>query len=460
MTFRDTYGITLHTMRGNKSRCVLTAVIAAFLSVLVMGMLSLAISFSQNSKAILNQAYFSEGAYVSVEWNNKRELLTPDQPTFTGEYYAPFREAVDSYSDMVDLLTYKTNLSSAMDFIDPKYSETPGINIIQGRQIAPSEKSNEAIVSRAVYEKSLSSWPYAGLEIGTTHTISASYRIRGENKRESTLSTTIEYVVVGIYEVTTDQNVIINGQKNAFNYQSYIGDIGLVFALENKDVCVESALMYHRSKGEAQDPSALLGRLNGLNVVVNKALPQALSVELFAAPGEPVERIERYHDGATCPAYEALMKNDAIRFIVLGSALVFAVILLAISIGSLVNSVIISIDGSKKFIGILKALGMRNRSLTLVIALEMITLIGVGVLIGYLLLFALLIPLHSLMGAVIGFAYSAYMEILVFSPSFSLPIYVFFGALAVFLLLTYIFSKGALHKAIKANPIEVINEVS
>ena len=56
------------------------------------------------------------------------------------------------------------------------------------------------------------------------------------------------------------------------------------------------------------------------------------------------------------------------------------------SVGSLANSVMISIDSSKKFIGLLKALGMKGKSLKLVVILESITLITVGVLLGYLLL--------------------------------------------------------------------------
>ena len=460
MTLRDTYRITLHTMRGNKPRCVLTVVIAAFLSILIMGMVSLAISFSENSKAMLNQAYFGEDAFVSVEWSNKRELLTADQPTFDESYYAPFCGVIEDYSDVVDVVRYKTNLSAEMDFVDPRFDELPGIYIREGRNVAPSEKSNEIIVSLSAYEQSLERQPEDVLSVGSTHLLPAFYLIRDENRKEQTIAASLECVVVGIYETTAERNVVINGKKDAFSYQNAIGDIGLAFSLRSKDICVESARLYHRSQGEANDPSGLINRVNSLKTAVNDTLPQALSVEIFSVPGNPPERIERYHDGAVCPSYEALMQNNAIRYIVIGIALLFAGVLLIISIGSLVNSVIISIDGSKKFIGLLKALGMRNRSLALAIVMEMVTLITAGVLIGYLLLLSLIAPLGNLISAIMGFAYSAYAEILVFSASFSTPIYVFFGALAVFLLLVYLFSKGALHKAIKSSPIEVINEVS
>ena len=130
------------------------------------------------------------------------------------------------------------------------------------------------------------------------------------------------------------------------------------------------------------------------------------------------------------------------------------------SIGSLANSVLISIDRNKKFIGLLKALGMRGKSLKSIVVFESITLISIGVILGYILLFILYTPLTSLINTIIASTYSSYLKVTAYISSIYIPIYILLGALLAFLLLTYLFSRGSLYKIAKTDPIAVISEVS
>ena len=75
MTLRDCYRLTLHTIKENKPRSILTIIISTFLSALIMGMMSLAVSFFKNSNEIINRAYFSnDNSVVTVNYNNKKQL--------------------------------------------------------------------------------------------------------------------------------------------------------------------------------------------------------------------------------------------------------------------------------------------------------------------------------------------------------------------------------------------------
>ena len=155
MTFRDCYRLTLHSIKENKARSILTVIISTFLSTLIMGMMALAVSFSKNSDNIINKAYFSDDSIITVNYQNSRVQAVEDQEVFTKKYLESFYKTIDDYSDMVQFIQYETNVLSTFNFVDSKYSQEVGINIIEGRNVEPSEKGNEVIVSKAYYLKSL-----------------------------------------------------------------------------------------------------------------------------------------------------------------------------------------------------------------------------------------------------------------------------------------------------------------
>ena len=189
---------------------------------------------------------------------------------------------------------------------------------------------------------------------------------------------------------------------------------------------------------------------------INKELPPGVYMKANAlGMAFPV-----YVDAAKSMAYDVYAQNNILRIAIILVAVIFSVVLLLMSVGSLANSVMISIDTSKKFIGLLKALGMRGKLLKMIVVLESITLITAGVLIGYLLLVALYNPLSSVISAVVSSSYGTYIEMVGFTPVMYMPFYVFAGTLVLFLIFTFLFSRGSLNKIAKMEPIMVINEVS
>lgn len=460
MTFRDCYRLTIHTIKENKARSILTIIISTFLSALIMGMMSLAVSFFKNSSDILNRAYFSnDNSIVTVEYHNTRQLKVPEHKVFTKECYPQFMETVNEYSDIVQFIQYKTNLASIIDFTEPDYPKKDGIDIIEGRYIQESENRNEVIVSKNYYYKTLEDENIEPHDVGTTHTVEVSFPALNSAGKEINKTTLISYQVVGIFEYKQQLKTVVNGVPEYLNYGAMVGDIGIAFNTGDANVYITSSTLYHYPKKKITNPTATITRMNSLKKSLNEFLPQSLKIEYFSTGGM-TDRIDHYNDGASCNVYEKYEENNAIRYLVLAGALFFSIVLVLMSIGSLANSVIISIDSSKKFIGLLKALGMRGKSLKMIVVMESITLISTGVLLGYLLLFALYMPLTSLINAIIGFAFSAYVKAAAFKSVIYLPIYIFFGALFVFILFTYLFSRGSLHKIAKTDPIAVISEVS
>ena len=460
MTFRDCYRLTLHSIKENKARSILTVIISTFLSTLIMGMMALAVSFSKNSDNIINKAYFSDDSIITVNYQNSRVQAVEDQEVFTKKYLESFYKTIDDYSDMVQFIQYETNVLSTFNFVDSKYSQEVGINIIEGRNVEPSEKGNEVIVSKAYYLKSLEDEDIEDHTIGSVHTSKVQYRKVVNTRSTEQHELNLEYVVVGIYDYPEEQGVVVNGEKKFIFYNNLVADVNLLLNIDTDDIYISAFTISHFTNGKVSSPKKVINRLNSLKTTLNKLLPQAVSVEYFLGLGGGVELIKHYSDGAKCNAYEKYAENDAIRFIVIAIAIFFAIILLLMSIGSLANSVLISIERSKKFIGLLKALGMRGRSLKSIVIFESITLISAGVILGYLLLFTLYTPLTSLINTIIGSTYSSYLKVTAYVSSIYIPIYILLGSLLAFILLTYLFSRGSLHKIAKTDPMAVISEVS
>lgn len=451
MTLKDCYRLTLHTINENRYRSVLTVIISTFLSFLIMGMLCLAISFSKNGNDVIGQAYFNDNSIVTINYSNTK-VTTPDkQQVFEESLYEPFLETIDKHKSVVDYIMLYPNIMTNMAFTDPNYPVNKGINIVEGRNIQKSEGRNEAIFNR----RSFASDVY---RVGQTYTMDGYYyTIKTGGGSYETFQIQLEFTMVGAFEYVGDREVVINGEEGMFNYDAVIGDIGIAFNLGIDDVYIRNFSIQNYTEKRNKNGINTINTMKKLTDDLNKTLPQAVTLKSYGPIGILVAY---YNDPTVCTVYNVFAENNFMRFIVILVAIIFSIILLLMSVGSLANSVMISIDASKKFIGLLKALGMRGKSLKLIVVLESITLISVGVLIGYLLLFALYAPLTSIVTAIVNSIYGVYVEMTGFVTSMYIPVYVFFGTVVAFLLLTFLFSRGSLRKIVKMEPIVVINEVS
>lgn len=453
MRTRDCFGFAFHTIKENPSRSILTVVISTFLSALIMGMMCLAVSFSKNGGEVITRAFFPEEGVVSLTYENRPQPNVPEQLYFGESTYAPFLEAVGSDPELIQSIYYATNLVSELTFTDPSYPVGPGLRIVEGRNIAPSEAHNEVIVSKEAYQRSLEGDEPDPYTIGSVHTCPAyvgsmwGWGIPLEYRYP-------EFKVVGIFEYTGEK-LVLNGNVAPLLFGQVIGDIGIAFSTHPSQVIVSSLSAYHYPKGKTANPEGTITRLQGLADQLNDVLPKHITAEFFEG-----ERILHYDATVHCPVYERYASDKTMRTVVISAAALFALILLLMSVGSLANSAIISIDRSKKFFGLAKALGMRGGTLKSIVSIESVLLISVGVLIGYLLLWTMYVPMASIINLVVGSTYGAFIQATGFVASIHYPFYVLLGAWAAFIGFTLLFSHGALRSIVKADPIAVISEVS
>ena len=457
MTFRDSYRISLHTIKENKSRSILTVVISMFLSALIMGLLCIAVSFSSNGNEILNRVYFGKDSYVSSNYVCPYiPQMVGQQEVFNIDKYDTFLSVLNKNKDTVAMVEYQTNVRTMIYptiYTDSTYRASALFSIIEGRDIEPSNDIDEVLVSSSYYEASLA-WPEP-YTIGSIHKETIEYNRQLPAGRTEIRTAEITYKVVGII-ASSDKEYRMDGQR------SQRGDVApsMVFDVKavlkaSPEIYVSRANMYYLSKSDNTNVASAFSAIEKLMKDIDEAMPPRIEVD----KGGPVVVYNPVSptSSAVFQEYQQLTRFQII-FIVAGS--VIAVSLLLMSVGSLANSVIISIDRSKKFIGLLKALGLKGRELITIVVMESITLISIGVILGFALLFAFTAPLNMISNALTNTVYSRYMMMISYEATIQIPIYILFIGIALFVVTTLLFARSSLVKISKTDPIAVISEVS
>lgn len=457
MTFRDSYRISLHTIKENKSRSFLTVVISMFLSTLIMGLLCIAVSFSSNGNEILNRVYFGKDSYVSSNYICPYiPQLAGQQEVFNIDKYDTFLSALNKNKETVEMVDYQINVSQKRPaFVtDSTYKGSSIYKVIEGRDIEPSSDIDEVVVSSSYYEASLTSpEPYS---IGSVHKETVEYSRELPAGGVVIREAEINYKVVGIY-TGTSQEYRVDGRRTSRGYTvvpDMVFDVK-VFLKASPEIYVSRANMYYLSNSDSTNVASAFSSIEKLMKDIDEVMPPRIEPDY----GGPVVMYNPVSptSSAVFQEYQQLTRFQII-FIVAGS--VIAIALLLMSVGSLANSVIISIDRSKKFFGLLKALGLKGRELITIVIMESITLISIGVILGYALLFAFTAPLNMISHALANTIYSRYMMMISYEATIQFPVYILFIGVALFVITTLLFARSSLVKISKTDPIAVISEVS
>ena len=170
---------------------------------------------------------------------------------------------------------------------------------------------------------------------------------------------------------------------------------------------------------------------------------------------------EGYMDSSIYSSAENdIFVSKVLIFIVIVLSLVFSLILILLSIGSLANTIMISVDKNKKFIGLLKALGLNEKDLKSVIKMESITTICLGVILAFVTIVVAKPILTGVNDMLVTAIFSEYLIDIDYEIIFNIPIYVPAIVIAFFIVFTLIFARGSMAKIAKTDPMAVISEVA
>lgn len=136
------------------------------------------------------------------------------------------------------------------------------------------------------------------------------------------------------------------------------------------------------------------------------------------------------------------------------------IFVLLLSIGSVANTIIISVDKNKKLIGLMKALGLKQNAVEDIVKIETTITILFGIALSTVSIFMAMPLFVSINNSLINSIYYYQLTYLEYTIKTNLPYYLPFGVAIVFILTTLLFSKSSLRDIAKMDVITILSEVS
>lgn len=438
MKLVDRYKISLHNISNNKSRSILTTIIVYIISFLIMAIMCIAITYYINQNKIIYKYYETVGE-TDVSYNNYNGNKVGKK--FDKELYNEFKIVIDKHSNDVSNIEFSMNNMYDVGLTD--YSYPIKLNIIEGTGINQSIKNTNKIYVSSNFVSQYYNNYGKQLNIGSKFNYNYSYSSNNNNYENAE----IELEVAGIYTIE---------KKNNYNIKNLYMDCEYV--LNNfKYSYISSFNIEYNIDKISFDSSRFKDGLKSLYEDVKEIMP--LSYNRYTNGNNEV--VEKEYESVNCNVLEDLKMYVIIGYVILGFAGFLALILMLLSIGSLANTIVISVNKNKKFIGLMKALGLNERDLKSTIKYESMTTIILGVLLAFGSLYLIKEPLTNISSGILESTFTMYLaKIKDYAIIMEIPIYVPILTIVFFILFTLLFSKSSMSKISKTDPMAVISEVS
>ena len=427
MKYFDRYKLSLHNINNNKSRSILTTIIVYIISLLLTVILSVGISFSLNTNNIIKKYYSEATEFVVVSYFSGEYSTIINNSNYSGVY-----DVILKHDSSISYSLHNANLfDNNLVLVDHGYFPSNFVEITEGRAPVFSDANTNKVLVSAEYAREY--YDLTGEKLDLNDTINYSIRVDLDGDFKF-IETQLE--VIGIYKT---KNVEISPFSNE---DIIIMDIQYLLSLDSDLYAHDLHYYYDVTKvgfniNEFSD--------NLLNLVAD--LRDSLG--------------EGYMDSSIYSSAENdIFVSKVLIFIVIVLSLLFSLILILLSIGSLANTIMISVDKNKKFIGLLKALGLNEKDLKSVIKMESITTICLGVILAFVTIVVAKPILTGVNDMLVTAIFSEYLIDIDYEIIFNIPIYVPAIVIAFFIVFTLIFARGSMAKIAKTDPMAVISEVA
>lgn len=419
----DLARICFHNIRHNTSRTLLTIVIVAVVSTLIMSVFTIGFNFANNITDAGIKLLESEGAYFTIGGTKTRvsdvpitleERIEFDKifqryPTVADrKEYILFNTAQYSLQSFSDIPTFRIhyNLPETMQTSVEEYlSEHPYnflINKIDFRDVTVADLScysfggNEQMVEGRLWnaqdndkpfiwlsDKLVQSLQKKGTEIKTGDTVTFASLYEDTSLSDPETARLLTCTVQGIYKA---DSLVTSVKKpfylNHLESQMIVGK-NFLDVYQDKALLMDIYLDYSLPQSD-YNYNEIYNTMVGFRDEVAQLLPP------FYGPLGITSRVYSSHI-----SYMEMAQFSKTLLLSVFSALCLLILLLCV--GSVVNTILISVDKNKKFFGLLKALGLLQKDLKIIVGLEVL----LNVLLGVALSVAMILPLQQPMFSII-----------------------------------------------------------
>lgn len=384
MKLFDKIKLAWHNIKTNKARSFLTSLIVLILGSLIMGLIFIGLSFSNNMESVYIQLLKEDN--VTITHYNESHIINLDE----------LELVFDSFNDLIAGISLHY---SGFEVISFKHFKEIDLTIVEGN--APINYENKNYV-------------YLPIDDAT------------------------DYKINDIYE-TYVGSFIIAGFYHSKEYLYPI--IDLKYCHNNLDEINYFSIKYVYDEGRNVNQD--IKNLNKLDRKIKSLYGSNPNINTIS------------------DNLDSLNRSRTLSTIVILSLVFIAIILILLSIGSISNSIMISVDKNHKYYGLLKTLGISNQDIKGLVIIETFFTIVFGIIIASLLLITFIPLIEKLIFFLLEFIlkYDFYAVFQTFKFRIVFPIYLPFVSIIVFTFFSILFSQTSITRIIKSNPIDIINEV-
>ena len=444
MKFIDSLKLAFHNIVNNKSRSILTIIIVFIVSTLILGLTTFGIVFNTNSvgasKEILNiqgTTYYLKGKINSL----------------SDEYYLDLNdieldkldELTTKHESIIDKITLDSSFlvrNNDLQFIYPTYIDVNNYDlkkdnlILEGRIWNKDDKNKQNVWLSNEYVE-FNKENGVNLNVGDNLDLTLEVKKEPFGREFETIDTT--FTIAGIFDKElTKESCDDYGSDILMDYRYFYKTI-------NYDVFYNVHMSY---KAPTTDYN--------FNKVYKEM--KTFDKEMKNFYGVNIDN-DQERDRFNCSFIEEIQTAKLMGFIAEAVLIILAFIVLLLSIGSVANTVVISVDKNRKFIGLMKALGLNEKGVKRMIDLETFITVLVGIILATILLYVGIAPVLSVVIQKMIDSIYGYMNIkytVVVNISILIPLV----TLLIFFIMTKLFSKGSLSKIASQDVIETISEVA
>lgn len=442
MKFFDRYKISLHNIKNNKSRSILTTIIVYIISLLIMVILCVGLSFSSNTENIIRKYYQSATEPVNVRYNNYG-WSEDSEGVLDKEVYLNIVPLLEENKEIIEYSKYNYSMNDGNTIIqEHKFPITNGIEVTEGTNVNKEHSNTNKVLVSSIYAQKYYEENNDVLKPGDTFNYTFNYSVRKDNHTQENASKRLSLEVVGIYKIkevdkkTSDSNLVSNSSNIIIDANYLMNKVdNLIFTEVN---------YYYNVTQTNFNSDELVDKLDSFVDSLKSILP----------------RESKSYDSVYSSALSDLKMSKILGTAIIAVAVFLCLVLILLSIGSLANTIMISVDKNKKFIGLLKALGLNEKDLKSTIKMESITTIVLGVLLAFGTVFLFKGIIGGLNELLLTSIFANYLNSIEYSIIFSLPIYIPVIVLIFFIFFTLLFARGSMSKIAKTDPMAVISEVA
>lgn len=443
MKFRSIFKLSVHNLWQNKLRSFLTIIVLTIVSTLIVFLAGFITNFYMSSNKNIDKMFKQEGARISIEYSEYKE---ENGMGFNNQKEISIEKTKSKLKELEDMEFFNSivlvggNSGDSLSFCEnTTYGRLNPLEYLYN--VYPYSSGNNPFIGKSNYITYGRMWNASdegSNRIWISNSLIGKYRL-GQEVLLNLSEMGEKFIITGFID---NQAIGLNDTSNAifldikhFNSTAKYDNYGASY--RNVAKLFISSIEANLIPQDGVDFG--MADRNKLN-------------EVFKNNSFPKGATEGFE--ASCDLIES---TKMVTYLFLGLLAVVAIlglIIILLSIGSVSNTIKITVEQNRRFFGMMKAIGMKNKTVRAVVNWQAVIMTFIGVAIASAIGFGLIVATKGLLVMLLQMV--ALGDLIVCTMSPYVPIVIF----VVLTAFTLLFTRKSLMAVSKMDVISVISEVN